>query len=618
MNRLSPPTPADTSPNPAQEAAKVPFAPFPRLARFLLVLCAATGLLAAVATAASAAEPKLRVTSLTPEHVTPGESVKWWIAVHNVGDAPMSGTLTIRYDFPEKVKVVDPVAEVGPAPLCTQAGSEVECTIEVEGMPPGRIVPLFTESQVDAGAEGLLAGEIEVSGGGTPIAVTVPLAFDTTLVGPFALHDLDVALTPGELNPAEQAAAHPASITTGFRTNAYATANFKFPAQGTVTPPESVRDVITHVPAGLVGDPTATASRCTAAELAQKFSGAAQVPNCPRDSQIGVALVNAKDIVPVYNLVPALGSPAMFGFVYQGLVVTLRARLRPSDYGVDIVALNSPSSVPVTAVELTLWGSPADSSHDTERAECTEGLFGATGQPCPAFTQRRSAFLRLPTSCPNAPLPWQIEVDSYQQPGVFRSRSTTSPAPIGCDRVPFDPDISLAPTDSSSHSTSGLDFELTVPQDSGPDGISQADVRRASLALPQGVGLNPAAADGLAACSDAQLRLGLEGPAACPDASKLGTVVVETPLLEEQLDGAVYLRTQASQDPESGEMYRLAIVLHSAERGVDVKLPGSLIVDRDSGRLTTTFADLPQLPFESMQLHLKSGPRAPLCGRGRS
>jgi len=582
-----------------------------RLRSVLLATLVAVGVITP-SVAAAEPQPQIRVTTLIPEHVVPGEAVKMWIAAQNTGDAPMSGNLTVRYVFPSGLTVADPRPEWGPNPICTQAGAEDICEFEVAGMPPGRVLPAYTESSVEPGATGILTGEVQVSGGGAPNSLTVPLAFDTSPIGPFDVKRLSVDIAASPPNPSDQAGADPSQLATGFETNSYATANFHFPSFGVVSPPESLRNVVTHVPAGLVGNPTATAAKCTAGELAeQKESPIAQVPNCPRDSQVGVALVNGKDLVPVYNLVPPMGTPASFGLVYQKAAVRLNARLRPSDNGIDLVGRNTPSVFPISQVEVTFWGSPASSSHDVLRGECTEGNFGAAGIPCPAYSPVRKAFLRLPTSC-SAPLTWSIEMDTYQNPGVFHSRSTTTPALTGCGAVPFEPDVSLAPTDSSAHSASGLDVDLSVPQDSGPDGISSADVRRASLTLPQGVGLNPAAAEGLEACSDAQLRLGLEGPAECPDASKLGSVEVDTPLLEEALDGSVYLRTQNSRDPGSGQMYRLAIVLHSAQRGVDVKLPGSLVVNKDTGRLTTAFDELPQLPFETMHLHLKAGPRAPL------
>ncbi|HWC49698.1 MAG TPA: hypothetical protein VG448_12520 [Solirubrobacterales bacterium] len=567
----------------------------------------------AVTAGAASAAPVIRVSTLKPDYVTSGKSLLLYVNVMDVGDEPLSGNLTITYTFPEEISPIEPTADGSPSPTCTTSGQVEECVVEASGYPLGRNMLYTMIAFVDPGATGILTGQVEVSGGGAGNAITVPLNFDTGPTGPFAIDAFEAAVKDSPALVPAQAGSTPTEVDTAAQLRSEAAENFKFPPLSVTAPPENMRDVIAHVPAGLVGYPIATPQMCNPAQLQkQAESGTGQVPNCPRDSQIGLALVNGKDTVPVYNVPPPLGAPAMFAFYYQGVIVNLRAKLRQSDYGIDIVTSKVSSSVPITKFEVQLWGVPADSSHDGVRAECTEGLYGAalSAPHCPS-TAPHVPFLRLPTSC-SGPLPWSIDINTYVHPETFNHASTTSPALADCEAVPFDPSVSLVPTNPSAHVTSGLQVDLSLPQASAPEGISSADVRLATVALPQGVSLNPAAARGLEACSDGQLRLGLEGPAECPDASQLGTVEVKTPLLEEPLGGSVYLRAQNSQDPESGQMYRLAIVLHSAERGVDVKLPGSLIVNKDTGQLTTTFDELPQLPFESMQLNLDAGPRAPL------
>ena len=581
---------------------------------FILAAFAALATFGCSAASAMAAEPVIKVTGDIPDQVTPGHWMTVILAIHNEGDAPMSGNLTLRYAFDNGLSTGSVEADESPPLSCVESGQEVECTMDVTDIPAGRLMRYKIFSFVDPGATGTLGGEVEVFGGSAPNTVNLPLSFDTGAAGPFDFEKFDVGIEDNTNLPAAQAASHPQEATTSVEFYSSAVETFNVPFATITAPPEDIRNVTTHLPAGFVGNPTATAARCTAAQLSTPNFKTInnQIPTCPRDSQIGNALVNGKDVSPIYNVVPPAGVPAEFGLYYEGVIVNIYAKLRPSDDGVDLYTLKTPTTDKLPLFELSFWGTPDDSSHDNVRAECTVPLGGANGELCPTFSQQREPFVRLPTSCSGAPLPWAMELDTYEHPGVMHRRETTTPALTGCDRVPFEPRVSVAPTESSAHSASGLDVNLSVPQDSAPNGIANADVRQAALTLPRGVGLNPAAAEGLEACSDAQLRLGLEGPAECPEASKLGTVEVDTPLLEETLDGSVYLRTQSSQDPESGQMYRLAIVLHSAERGVDVKLPGSLVVNKDTGQLTTTFDELPQLPFETMHLHLKAGPRAPL------
>jgi hypothetical protein len=183
----------------------------------------------------------------------------------------------------------------------------------------------------------------------------------------------------------------------------------------------------------------------------------------------------------------------------------------------------------------------------------------------------------------------------------------------GCDLDPFTPSLSLEPTSLTPASPSGLDARLVMPQNVGPDGLAEADVRKVTTVLPEGLTINPSSANGLQACSDSDLHLGRDGVASCPDGSEIGTVMVKTPLLDHVVGGSVFLRTQASDDPGSGEMFRVAIEVRSDQDGIDVKLPGQIKVDAGTGRVTAVFDETPQLPFEELHVHFKEGSRAPLA-----
>jgi hypothetical protein len=587
-------------------------------ARLLKRLCwsmALAVLLAAAVASIATAAPVLRVTMWKPDYVTPGRTLLMWVNVMNVGDEPLNGNLTIRYTFPDGIFVSDPTADPAssPTPTCTPSGQVDECVTDVTGFPIGRNLLYQVLTPIDSGATGTLTGQVEVSGGGASNTVTIPLSFNTDPIGPFDVKSFDVVMRDNPAQPA-QAGGVPTEIDTGAEFLSESTSNFDAPFVTTISPSESFRDVIVHVPPGFVGYPTATAQKCTAAQLEEQLSSAsAQVPNCPRDSQIGLALIDGKDTVPVYNLVPPLGAPAEFGFYYQGLIVNLRARLRPTDYGIDIVTSKAPSAVPISKFEVQLWGVPTASSYDAVRAECTEGLYGAatTGSLCPSHAPRE-AFLRMPTSCGPA-LPWSMDINTYQHPETFHHVETTTPAATGCGLNPFDPAFTLIPSALAPHSPVGVDTVVSMPQVFGPNGIAPADIRRVVVQLPDGLTVNPSSAGGLTACTDGDLKLRQEGAATCDPASKIGSVTVRTPLLDHEIGGSVFLRTQNSDDPQSGQLFRLAIELRSDDDGIDIKLPGSLRADPSTGQLTATFDDLPQLPFDAMTLHFKTGSRAPLA-----
>ena len=592
------------------------------------LLCGVLLAMAVLVTAASAAvaEPHLKVTTVTPDYVMPGRPLPMWINIQNVGDQPLNGLVTIRTTFPDGIVVV-PWGNDSfnmPDPQCNTVGQDTECTFDATGIAPGVQMRVRLDTSADPTANGALpTGVIDVSGGGTSDDFTEPL---TMVAGPVPGFDLrtfgiDMSPTLSGLFPT-RAGSTPMELTTHVATFSEARTTFDFPVGVTnvIAPPENFRDVVVHVPPGLVGNPNATSVRCAPSQLTSPAQGGIGVPACPAESQVGVAQINIGEIVPVYNVMPPPGSPAEFGFFYNSVVVTLLARVRPSDNGIDIVTSKAPSSIPLPKFEVTLWGSPTDPSHDPLRSVCLKGGYGynASMGDCSLRTRGDVPFLRMPTSCPGTPLLWGIDMDTYQNVGRFVHRETTTPAIEGCQHNPFDPAFALLPSAQGPHAPSGVDATVLLNQDWSVNGIAPADLRRASVTLPEGLTINPSSADGLGACTDAQLRLGQEGPAQCPDSSKLGTVTLRTPLLDHPVGGTIYLRTQNSDDPLSGELFRLAVEIRSDQDGLAIKLPGSIQAnpirdDPKSGQLTTVFDDLPQLPFESMTLHFKQGPRAPLA-----
>jgi len=141
-----------------------------------------------------------------------------------------------------------------------------------------------------------------------------------------------------------------------------------------------------------------------------------------------------------------------------------------------------------------------------------------------------------------------------------------------------------------------------------PNNPAVSDLRSAVVTLPEGVRTSASVADGLQGCTLAQVGLGSETDSSCPAASKIGTVSIDTPLLETPLAGSIYLATPHVNPFGS----LLAIYVVARGSGVVVKLAGKVSPDPVSGRLTTTFEDQPQLPFSRLHLAFKDGPRAPL------
>src|SRR5205823_3564571 len=152
--------------------------------------------------------------------------------------------------------------------------------------------------------------------------------------------------------------------------------------------------------------------------------------------------------------------------------------------------------------------------------------------------------------------------------------------------------------------------DLHIPQSDEPDLLAEPDLKKAMVMLPAGVTVNPASTGGLAACSPAQIDLSGPAAATCPDASEIGSVEVDSPLVDHPMHGSVYL-AQQGQNP-FGSLLALYIAIDDPASGTVVKLAGHVLADPHTGQLTTTFDNNPQLPFEDLKLDIFGGPRAPL------
>ncbi len=400
------------------------------------------------------------------------------------------------------------------------------------------------------------------------------------------------------------------------------------PATGPVEQPHRI---LVDTPAGLVGDPTAM---LTCPEEMMKAEQGGVVARCPVGSQVGYAWISggvgeAPFAAPIFNLERPAGSPGVFAFNVTGVVVKLTPTVRAGDFGVTVDSGTIASAAAIAEFEVNLWGVPADPANDRLRVDpggivwCFPGFgCGTSGAPV-ASQSPRVPFLSLPTSCPGTPDVTTARLDGWRSIGEFATGSFSSDfdgvpfTMTGCERLAFDPSVDVRPTSPRADSPTGLEFDLSVPQSEVANGLATAHVRDVSVTLPEGMSVSPSAGGGLAACSDAQLDLSTTDPVECPDASKIGTVEVETPLLEEPLGGAVYVAEQQSDDPMSGKMFRLFLVAEGS--GVRVKLEGGVKADPVTGQLTATFENNPQVPFSQLRVRFFGGQDAalatpPTCG----
>jgi hypothetical protein len=366
-----------------------------------------------------------------------------------------------------------------------------------------------------------------------------------------------------------------------------------FPPISFPQPDGALKNVKVDLPPGLIGNPSAAAT-CTERDLREpQPTGEEPGFKCPPASRIGVANVIQSLTAPfpipanVYNMADTGGHAARFAFNVAGAaIVNIDADLVNVNGVYRIrTSINQVSQLlPVLATELTLWGVPADHN--------------GSGAP-------RKAFLRNPTKC-GGPLTTNLSVSSWAAPNDFLSYDSTTPSgPVGCDQVPFNPSITVTPDTTQGDSPTGLRVDINVPQSDNPDVRATGHLQDAVVTLPAGMSISPALANGLQGCSDAQLG-DLSSPAHCPNASKIGTVAFETPLLADPVEGEIFLGT-----PVPGNTYRLFLVGHGPN--FTLKIRGSVKPDPQTGQLVTSFSDNPELPFTRFTLQFKGGARAPLA-----
>jgi hypothetical protein len=383
------------------------------------------------------------------------------------------------------------------------------------------------------------------------------------------------------------------------------------------TPIDELKTVRVDLPVGLSVNPGAT-PQCPLATFE------ASPLTCPAGSNVGKSFITAAllgiptplpEAPTVYNIVPPSGEPARFGFNLLGNNVYLRADVAwDGDYheGFTIDVPETPfASLPlfengvVLKNRLVFDGRSGDGTFISTPSTCL-------GPAVAPFDHVYSTWLLASSVSEEEDPSYDFPADANPP---FESRIPPGTSPKECDTIPFEPSISTDPQTPATDSPSGLAVEVHLPHQTKSAGVDQetSHLRTASVTLPAGMGLNPSAANGLQACSNEQFGKGTRQPVACPAASKIGTVTIDTPPLPEgPIAGDVFLGQQLSRDPASGQEYRIFVDVESARYGLSVRLLGNVSANPQTGQLTTTFADNPQVPFSSFRLDFRDGPTAPL------
>jgi hypothetical protein len=470
-----------------------------------------------------------------------------------------------------------------------------------------------------------------------------------------------------------RAGSHPYALTT--------TVNFNLAPESAEQPggpftDGDLKDLHLELPPGLIENPAAV-PQCTLAQFntprSSPFETSLSGESCPDKTQVGVIAVHTSygggstRTFGVFNLVPPAGAPSQLGFSPFGVPITLTPRIRGAEgeYGLTLDSPGFSQLLDVYGFKLTLWGTPwafptGDPEtpylfpHDRERGNCLNeedptAFFGkpASYVPSPAGPIYREgtcstgnpklevpkAYLTLPSACAG-PMETGIEAGSWQQPAPVRETSLSRDAEghpqalEGCGALGLAATPTVQPSTERAASPSGLDFTLNSDAEGllNPSLVSPSPVKKAVVALPEGLTINPSLGAGLGVCTPAQYAaetVSSAPGAGCPNASKIGDFTVESPLLESQLvkgqvKGSLFLARPF--DNPFNSLLAFYLVARSAERGILVKVDGQLAVNPASGQLTATFDGLPQLPYSHLNVHFREGQRSPLatpavCGK---
>jgi uncharacterized repeat protein (TIGR01451 family) len=487
--------------------------------------------------------------------------------------------------------------------LCTKTSAlVVRCQVPFV-VPADGTLEMVVFVTVEPGATSSLVHTVSASGGGAaPVSASLRNTNGAAPVFGVSAFEPSIAGLDGAADT--QAGGRPYEFSTRIDlNNEYRSA--PSPKELAHTSIHDVKNVIVDLPFGFLGSALA-APQCT---LAQLSSAEAFAQGCPPDTQVGHILTqptNATGVEsPIYNITPERGVAAEFGFVdvnKEGHILYASVVPTPAGYVLRITSPEIPQII-LADIQVTFFGNPAAKD-------------GSGNTPVAMFTN--------PSDCSGVPLTTTLHVDSWQEPGRYNAdgtpdfsdpnwvgASTESPPVTGCNELHFQPSLAARPETTAADSATGLEVDVKTPQSEESAGLATPPLRDGVVTLPAGLTVNPASADGLGACSEAQIALGSAAPPTCPESSKIGSVEVETPALPGVLQGSMYLARQ-NENPFHALLAGY-IVIDDPTTGVVVKAPGNLTPDPSTGQITGSFRDLPQFPIGDLKLHFFGGQRGELA-----
>lgn len=416
------------------------------------------------------------------------------------------------------------------------------------------------------------------------LATAALLVLAAPAPGALSVTSVDVGLST------TQAGGHPdLSIVTRFDgTNA----QIGGPGLNPVADSPSIYEI--HLPPGLNGNPLAAAT-CSMADF--------QADACAPQSLVGTASQG----IFILLARPGEQDRVLPGFIYN---LETDSPDQAALLGVRTIGGVDPRTMqPITAsrVPFALTISPVDYGLDSinlERLTAVSALAGPIRITSLGLTLNGRAARGFFTSNPTACTPIRVSTRTTSNDGQVVTAESDPFTPTGCGLLPFDVGLGIGLSTTQTDVPVQAGVSITMPASDDP--LRQSALLESTVVLPPGMTVNPSLANGLAQCTDAQFAAGdRTAPAACPAASRIGTVTFVTPLFAQAFTGPVYYGTRTA-----GTFNRLFVDVPVP--GIHLKLTGNVTLNPANGRVTTTFQNLPQLPFSDFNLTFQGGPRSVL------
>ena len=518
--------------------------------------------------------------------------------------------------------------------------THVVCTLNANPGEPGPVQPdeelvLEIFVTVDEETPKALPNEASIEGGGAPPAKTEAQEATNSVGEPvgFGFYHIGAYVSSVDGTRDLQAGDHPYEAT--FTLNL----NTKTRFRGAFEPEavQDVRDFVTDLPVGFVGSILA-APQCSFAQLTSHIVHG--IGGCPVDTIVGHLRTEPEGITaidgPIYNMTPEEGYPAEFAYVdVTNSPHVFYSRVVPTAQGYVLQTINPEiPQIALHTIVVTFFGDPTakyagtvcGTGSEEHELLCREGLENGA---VPFFTD--------PTDCTGEEPTTTIWTDSWQNPAKWnpdgtpvdlgeaqwaKSESKSHPV-IGCNMLRFPAQIEAQPTTHESDKPSGMNFFIKLPQSETMGVPATPTLKKVFETFPGGFTVDPSAAGGLGACSEAQMGwvgpgpLSFnEAPPACPEGSKIGSLELESPLIgKRKLQGEMFLARQYENPyPEpghpTGSLIGLYVVVHDPLTGVLIKIAGRATLNPNNGQITGEFNENPNLPFSNLELHFFGGPRA--------